>query len=90
MIDFGVIEIDIISGIILASIIGITTFLTSAWRNNKHQKKQQKNRDNRFTEALITLAESFDNETERLHPGKNIPLLKPRIERLVSNGDEEF
>lgn len=90
MIDFGVIEVDIVSGVILAAIIGITTLLTNVWRNNKNNKNQQKNLDNRFKEALITLAESFDNETERLHPDKNIPLLKPRIERLVSNGAEDF
>lgn len=90
MIDFDTIEVDVVSGIILAAIIGITTILTNVWRNNKNHKTQQKNLDNRFIEALITLAESFDNETERLHPDKNIPLLKPRIERLVSNGDEEF
>lgn len=90
MIDIHGIEVDVVSGVILASIIGIITFLTSVWRNNKNHKKQQKNLDNRFKEALITLAESFDNETERLHPDKNIPLLKPRIERLVSNGNKEF
>ena len=90
MVDIQVIEVDVISGVILAAIIGITTFITTLWRNNRTHKKQQKNLDNRFKEALITLAESFDNETERLHPDKNIPLLKPRIERLVSNGAEEF
>jgi len=90
MVDIQVIEVDVISGVILAAIIGITSFLTNAWRNNKNHQKQQKNLDNRFKEALITMAESFDNETERLHPDKNIPLLKPRIERLVSNGDEAF
>lgn len=46
--------------------------------------------DNRFKEAILTLAESFDSETIRLHPDQNIPLLKPRIERLVENGDRVF
>ncbi len=90
MVQFGDIHLDIASGIIIASIIAIATYLGNNWRNRKNENKRQNVLDNRFKEALLTLAESFDNETIRLHPDQNIPLLKPKIERLVENGDSVF
>ncbi len=90
MIQFGEIQLDIASGIIIASIIAIATYLSKNWRNQKNENKRQNVLDNRFKEAILTLAESFDNETIRLHPDQNIPLLKPKIERLVENGDRVF
>ena len=90
MIQFGEIQLDIASGIIIASIIAIATYLSKNWRNQKNENKRQNVLDNRFKEAILTLAESFDNETIRLHPDQNIPLLRPKIERLVENGDRVF
>ena len=90
MLQFGEIQLDIASGIIIASIIAIATYLSNNWRNRKKENKRRNVLDNRFKEALLTLAESFDNETIRLHPDQNIPLLKPKIERLVENGDRVF
>lgn len=90
MIEFGSFHLDIASGIIIASIIGIATYLSNSWRKQKNENKRQNVLDNRFKEALLTLAEAFDSETIRLHPDQNIPLLKPRIERLIQNGDRVF
>ena len=90
MIQFGEIQLDIASGIIIASIIAIATYLSKNWRNQKNENKRQNVLDNRFKEAILTLAESFDNETIRLHPDQNIHLLKPKIERLVENGVRVF
>ena len=84
------IEIDIISGITVAAILAITTYLGNSWRSKKNENKKQKIMDNRIKEALISLAESFDNETQRLHPKQNIPLVAPKIERLLQNGDNDF
>ena len=84
------IEMDVISGVIVAAIIALAATISNSWRTKRNESKRQQIIDNRFKEALITLAESFDDETLRLHPNKNIPLVKPRILRLVSNGDEEF
>ena len=90
MLQFGEIQLDIATGIIIASIIAIATYLSKNWRNRKNENKRQNVLDNRFKEALLTLAESFDNETIRLHPDQNVALLKPKIERLVENGDRVF
>ena len=90
MVEFGSFHLDIASGIIIASIIAIATYLSNNWRNRKKENKRQNVLYNRFKEALLTLAESFDNETLRLHPNQNVALLKPKIERLVQNGDRVF
>ncbi len=90
MVEFGSFHLDIASGIIIASIIAITTYLSNNYRNRKNENKRQNVLDNRFKEAILTLAEAFDSETIRLHPDQNVPLLKPRIERLVENGDRVF
>ncbi len=90
MVQWGELHSDIASAIIIASIIAIATYLSNNWRNRKNENKRQNVLDNRFKEAILTLAESFDNETIRLHPNQNVPLLKPKIERLVENGDSVF
>ena len=90
MAEFGQIHLDVASGIIIAALIAIATYLTNNWRNRKNENKRQNVLDNRFKEALLTMAEAFDSETIRLHPDQNVPLLKPKIERLVQNGDSVF
>jgi len=92
MVQFGEIHLDIARGIIIASIIAIATYLSNNWRNRKNESKRQNVLDNRFKEALLTLAESFDNETIRLHPDQNIPLLKPKIaeHKLGQKYNEQF
>ena len=86
----NVIFSDILSGLVIGIVFGIVTYLVNNWRKNKNQKQMQNIKDNRFTEALLTLAEVFDDETRRLHPNESIPLIKPRIERLVANGAVSF
>lgn len=86
----NVVFLDILSGVSIGVIFGIVTYLANNWRKNKNQNRIQNIRDNRFQEALLTLAEVFDDETRRLHPNESIPLIKPKIERLVSNGNVSF
>lgn len=90
MINLDQFEMDIATGIIVAAIIAIVTFLSNNWRIKRNHDKKQDILDNRFKEAILSLAEAFDNETQRLHPNQNIPLIAPKIERLVSNGNVDF
>lgn len=84
------IEFDILSGLTLAIILGMTTYLVNFWQKRKKEIKRQNIVDNRYKEAILTLAEAFDNEIQRLHPDKNVPPIVPKIVRLVTNGDHEF
>ncbi len=88
--QLGQIEMDIVSGIIIAIIIAMISYIINNWQKGKKQEKKQNILDNRFKEALLSLAEAFDNEIQRLHPKQNIPPITPKIQRLVSNGDNEF
>jgi len=83
-------ELDVFSGVIVGAIVAIATYLSNSWRKKKNQDKKQNIIDNRFKEAILTLAEAFDNETRRLHPDQNIPLISPKIQRLVQNGENDF
>ena len=88
--QLGQFEMDIATGIIVAAIICIVTYLSNNWRNKRNTDKRQNVLDNRFREAILSMAEAFDNEIQRLHPDQNIPLIVPKIQRLVQNGDLVF
>jgi len=90
LLEENVIFLDVLSALIVGLIFGIVTYLANNWRKNKNHNQMQNIKDNRFKEALLTLAEVFDDETRRLHPNDAIPLIKPKIERLVANGAVSF